>query len=92
MGLILELNLARSFDEVADEDFGVTVYGCYDGGREGLRKGLVGNLKSRDWLKSVIDGWGMVTYLADSFFLQFDSAECVVALVLLSIESFNENT
>lgn len=89
----MELNLARSFDEVADEDFGITVYGCYDGGRERLRKSLVCNLISREWFNFVIDGSvGMVTYLADGFFLQFDSAECVVTLVLLSIESFNKNT
>ena len=88
---ILELNLTRSFDEVADEDFGVTVYGCYDGGREGLRESLVGNLVSGEWFNFVTDGWEWSFYLADGFFLQFDSAECIVALVLLSIESFNEN-
>lgn len=54
---ILELNLTRSFDEVTDEDFGVTVYGCYDGGREGLRKCLVGNLVSGKLFNFVIDGW-----------------------------------
>lgn len=87
----MKLNLARSFDQVADEDLCVTVYGCYDGGREGLREGLVRNLVSREWLNFLANGREWPFYLADGFFLQFDSAKCVVALVLLSIESFNEN-
>lgn len=53
----MKLNFARSLDQVADEDLCVTVYGCYDGGREGLREGLVGNLVSRERFRFVIDGW-----------------------------------
>lgn len=52
----MKLNLARSFDQVADEDLCVTVYGCYDGGREGLREGLVGDLVSIEWFNFVTDG------------------------------------
>lgn len=38
------LNFAGAFGEIADEDFGVPVYGRYDGGWEGLGECLIGNL------------------------------------------------
>jgi len=40
----LELDLASFFDEGADEDFGVAVYGGYDGGGHGLGEGGVCDL------------------------------------------------
>lgn len=41
---MLLLDLACSFDEGADEGFGVAVDGCYDVWRDGLGDGLVGDL------------------------------------------------
>jgi len=40
----LLLDFAGSFDEVADEDFGVAVDGGDDGRGDGLREGLVCDL------------------------------------------------
>ena len=41
----LELNFAGTFDKDAEEVFGVAIYGCYDGRRDGLGEGLVCDLE-----------------------------------------------
>lgn len=48
---MLGLDVASAFDEETDEDFGVAVYGGYDGCGNGLRESLV------RYLSGVLSKW-----------------------------------
>lgn len=49
------LYAAGALDDKADEDFGVAVYGRYDGWGNGLGKGLVCDLEVLGWVVSLGD-------------------------------------
>lgn len=86
------LDSAGSFNEVADEDFGVAVDGGDDGGGDGLREGLIRDLDSgldiaileRQFIRMGAD-------LSNSFLSELDTPKHVVSISLLAIEGTDED-
>jgi len=86
------LDFAGSFDEVADEDFGVAVDGGDDGGGHGLREGLVCDLDSAldiAFFERQLDERG--PDLSNSFLSQLDTSKHVVSIGLIAIEGTDKD-